>query len=38
MSMVSGWRVASAVSAGRLLAPGWLAGQANTSWPWAAVL
>ena len=38
MSMVSGWRVATAVSAGRLLAPGWPAGSSNTSWPWAAVL
>jgi hypothetical protein len=38
MSMVSGWRVATAVSAGLLLAPGWPAGRPNTSWPWAAVL
>jgi hypothetical protein len=35
---VSGWRLASAVSAGRLLAPGWPGGSSNTSWPWAAVL
>lgn len=38
MSMVSGWRLASAVSSGRLLAPGWPDGWSNTSWPWAAVL
>jgi hypothetical protein len=38
MPIVSGWRLASAVSTGRLLAPGWPDGQSNTSWPWAAVL
>jgi hypothetical protein len=36
--IVSGWRLATAVSAGRLLAPGWPSGSFNTSWPWAAVL
>jgi hypothetical protein len=36
--VVSGWRLASAVSAGRLLAPGWPAESINTSWPWAAVV
>lgn len=36
--IVSGWRLASAVSAGRLLAPGWPDGSSNTSWPWAAVV
>jgi hypothetical protein len=38
VSVVSGWRVAVVVSAGRLLAPGWPSGSCNTSWPWAAVL
>ena len=33
---VSGWRLASAVSSGRLLAPGWPTESINTSWPWAA--
>jgi hypothetical protein len=37
-AIVSGWRLAAAVSAGRLLAPGWPDGSSNTSWPWAAVL
>jgi hypothetical protein len=36
--VVSGWRLASAVSAGRLLAPGWPTESINTSWPWAAVV
>jgi hypothetical protein len=36
--IVSGWRLATAVSAGRLLAPGWPGGLSNTSWPWAAVM
>jgi hypothetical protein len=36
--VVSGWRLANAVSAGRLLAPGWPAGSSNTGWPWAALL
>src|SRR5258705_6049506 len=36
--VVSGWRLASAVSGGRLLAPGWPDGSRNTSWPWAAVM
>lgn len=36
--IVSGWRLASAVSMGRLLAPGWPDGASNTSWPWAAML
>ena len=36
--MVSGWRLATAVSTGRLLAPGWPDGSCNTSWPWAAVM
>ena len=36
--IVSGWRMASAVSAGRLLAPGWPTESINTSWPWAAVV
>jgi len=35
--MVSGWRLACAVSAGRLLAPGWPSRSCNTSWPWSAV-
>jgi hypothetical protein len=38
VSVVSGWRLASAVSAGRLLAPGWPTESINTSWPWAAVV
>lgn len=38
MSVVSGWRLTAAVSAGRLLAPGWPDASANTSWPWAAVM
>jgi len=33
---LSRWRVASAASSGRLLAPGWPAGTINTSWPWEA--
>jgi hypothetical protein len=36
--VVSGWRLASAVSSGRLLAPGWPEESINTSWPWAAVV
>ena len=36
--MVSGWRLAAAVSVGRLLAPGWATESINTSWPWAALL
>jgi hypothetical protein len=36
--VVSGWRLANAVSTGRLLAPGWPDGSSNTSWPWAAVV
>jgi hypothetical protein len=36
--VVSGWRLATAVSTGRLLAPGWPGGLSNTSWPWAALL
>jgi hypothetical protein len=36
--MVSGWRLATAVSTGRLLAPDWPDGSCNTSWPWAAVM
>ena len=36
--IVSGWRLATAVSGGRLLAPGWPGRSANTSWPWAVVL
>jgi hypothetical protein len=36
--VVSGWRLASAVSSGRLLAPGWPTESINTSWPWAAVV
>jgi transposase-like protein len=36
--IVSGWRAATAVSRGRLLAPGWPAGASNSSWPWATVL
>ncbi len=36
--VVSGWRLASAVSSGRLLAPGWPTESINTSWPWAAVM
>jgi transposase-like protein len=36
--IVSGWRLTAAVSTGRLLAPRWSAGSANTSWPWAAAL
>lgn len=35
--IVSGWRLATAVSTGRLLAPGWPGGLSNTSWPWAAL-
>jgi hypothetical protein len=35
--IVSGWRLATVVSAGRLLAPCWPDGSPNTSWPWAAV-
>jgi hypothetical protein len=38
VGIVSGWRLASAVSAGRLLAPGWPQESINTSWPWAAVV
>jgi Homeodomain-like domain len=37
VAVVSGWRLASSVTAGRLLAPGWPDGSCNTSWPWAAV-
>jgi hypothetical protein len=36
--VVSGWRLASAVSSGRLLAPGWPTESINTSWPWAGVV
>ncbi len=36
--IVSGWRLATAVTTGRLLSPGWRDGSCNTSWPWAAVL
>jgi len=36
--VVSGWRLASTVSRGRLLAPGWPDGSRNTSWPWAALM
>jgi hypothetical protein len=32
---VTVWQVAGAVSAGRLLAPGWPTGSINTSAPWA---
>jgi hypothetical protein len=35
---VTVWQVACAVSAGRLLAPGWPAGSINTSSPWAALM
>jgi hypothetical protein len=38
MVVVSGWRLASSVTVGRLLSPGWPDGSCNTSWPWAAVL
>jgi hypothetical protein len=38
MVVVSGWRLASSVTVGRLLAPGWPGESCNTSWPWAAVL
>lgn len=38
VGVVSGWRLAVAVSSGRLLAAGWPAGSVNTSWPWAALL
>jgi len=38
VSIVSGWRLATAVSTGRLLAPGWPVGSVNTSWPWATML
>jgi nucleoside-diphosphate-sugar epimerase len=38
VAVVSGWRLAAAVSAGRLLDPGWPGGSCNTSWPWAAGL
>jgi hypothetical protein len=37
VAVVSGWRLASSVTTGRLLAPGWPDGSCNTSWPWAAV-
>jgi hypothetical protein len=33
---VTVWRLASAASVGRLLAPGWPTGSINTSSPWAA--
>jgi hypothetical protein len=35
---VTVWQVAGAVSAGRLLAPGWPTGSINTSSPWAAAV
>jgi hypothetical protein len=38
MVIVSGWRLAAAVSMARLLAPGWPDGSCNTSWPWAAAM
>jgi hypothetical protein len=37
VGVLSRWRVASAASSGRLLAPGWPAEAINTSWPWEAV-
>jgi hypothetical protein len=37
MGGLSRWRLVSAVSAGRLLAPGWPAESINTSWPWEPV-
>jgi hypothetical protein len=36
MGGLSRWLVASAVSSGRLLAPGWPQETINTSWPWEA--
>jgi Homeodomain-like domain len=38
VAVVSGWRLATAVSNGRLLAPGWPGGSCNTGWPWAAAM
>jgi hypothetical protein len=38
VTIVSGWRLAVAVSTSRLLAPGWPDGSCNTGWPWAAVM
>jgi hypothetical protein len=38
MPIVSGWRLATAVSTSRLLAPGWPDGSINTTWPWAALV
>jgi hypothetical protein len=35
---VTVWQVVGAVSAGRLLAPGWPTGSINTSSPWAALV
>jgi hypothetical protein len=35
---VTVWQVVCAVSAGRLLAPGWPTGSINTSSPWAAAV
>jgi hypothetical protein len=35
---VTVWQVVSAVSSGRLLAPGWPAGSINTSSPWAGLV
>ncbi len=34
MRALSWWHLASAVSSGRLLAPGWPTETINTSWPW----
>ena len=33
---VARWQLAAAATCGMLLAPGWVAGMINTSWPWAA--
>jgi Domain of unknown function (DUF6431) len=35
VSEVARWHLAAAVTGGLLLAPSWLAGMINTSWPWA---
>lgn len=38
VTTVTVWQVAGAVSAGRLLSPGWPTGSINTSSPWAAAV
>jgi hypothetical protein len=37
MGGLSRWQLVSAVSSGRLLAPGWPTEAINTSWPWEPV-